>query len=302
MGKRLNNLLFYFGVLCAVLGANTAAAQSEAGRDHPLLERFGESTIIDYDRQSGVNYRLVLGNLRRIRGLVVAEEEERLRGDLTRITYEIPDSFSGRDVMAFFRAQAEQRGYANLFSCQGRGCGNSNYWANDVFDDRSLYGPERNQYYMAFQAESAAAYLVVYVITRANRRLYAHVEVLETASSGTLPMIEFSLENLLDAGGLRLYNLSFGSGDRLTGDDGLLPAVRLLQANPTLEIYIVAHLPGPAPLETLLEQSAQRARSVRDALIARGIDGRRIVARGVGPLAPLCSEGDCRERVEMVLR
>ena len=45
----------------------------------------------------------------------------------------------------------------------------------------------------------------------------------------------------------------------------------------------------------------QAAELVRQALINLGIDETRLIARGVGPLAPFCSEGNCEERVELVL-
>lgn len=277
----------------------------DAARDHPLLERFGESEIVEYRVENDVNYQLVLGNMRRLAGRVVPEESERLRGNLTRITYEVPQGFSAADVMEYFRAQVDERGYSNLFSCSGRGCGNSNYWANDVFDNRTLYGPERNQYYMALQADGdgdLTGYLAIYVITRANRQLYAHVEILESSERRVTPMVEFSAENLEEFRSLRLFGLEFDSSDRLVEQGGIQAAVQLLHQNPSLSVYVVAHLPGPGDLDELLARSGQRADQVRELLLEQGIAGGRVVARGIGPLSPLCSEGDCGERVELVLR
>ncbi len=233
------------------------------------------------------------------------EQAERLRGNLTRITYEIPQGFSGADVIDFYRAQADERGYTSLFSCNGRGCGNSNYWANDVFDNRLLYGPERNQYYMALQADGAdnrTSYLAVYVITRATRRLYVHLEVLESSQESATPTLELSLENLLEYRSLRLYSLEFDDSDRLIDQGGVGAVLQLLQQNPSLSVYVVAHMGGTGDLDELLRRSRQRAEQLRELLIQQGIDGDRIVARGVGPLAPLCSEGDCGARVELVLQ
>ncbi|MEZ5491838.1 MAG: DUF4892 domain-containing protein [Gammaproteobacteria bacterium] len=308
------NLRLLFGALLLLCWGGHAAAQlpgevSQA-RDHSLMARFSGATIVEYAEESDVNYRLVLGNMRRIAGRVVPEQADRLRGDLTRLTYEIPDGYNGADVIAFFRAQAERNGYVTLYSCEGRGCGNSNYWANEVFDNRSLYGPERNQYYMALRADGdqgAAAYLAVYVTTRTNQRLLAHLEILESgldggAADNVAPEGEGALGTLLESRSLRLYGLVFDAEDRLTEASGIDAVVRLLEQNRNLAVYVVAHLGGSGGLASLLQRSQRRAEQVREQLLLEGISGDRVLARGIGPLAPGCSEGDCDERVELVLQ
>ena len=290
-------------LLCQV-----AIAQSgqQAPADHALLERFPESTIVEYQEQADTLYELVLGNMRRIGGRVVAENSDRLRGNLTRITYEIPEGFSGDDVIEFYRAQIRDNSYVELFSCNGRGCGNSNYWANEVFENRSLYGPERNQYYSAVRSdgdEEAQSYAAIYVITRANRRLLAHIEILDvTVGDATAQPQAFSLDSLLLDGAVRVPGLTFDNEDRLIGSGGLEQVARLLQADPALRVFVVAHLQVPGRFDNLMQRSLRRAEQVRTELIARGVMGSRMAAQGVGPLAPLCSEGNCAERVELVIR
>jgi len=284
--------------------AQVPGAQGEGG-DHPLFSRFADSVIVDYRHESDANYRLVLGNMRRLAGRVVAEREQRLRGALTRITYEIPQGLALADAGEYYREQAEQRGYSLLYRCSGRECGNSNYWANEVFNDRSLYGPERGQSYLVWRTESAGgdtAYLVLYLITRANRRQLAHLEILETGRPDQSVVVELSSASLLEAGALRLPGLLFDAQDRLSDDRGLEAAARLLQEAPALTVYLVAHLAEPGELETLLARSQRRAELVRTRLIALGVNGGRVVARGIGPLAPLCESGACAERVELVLQ
>ena len=277
----------------------------QSGADHALLERFAESTIIAYQEQQDVNYRLVLGNMRRTAGRVVAEDSERLRGDLTRITYEIPQGYSSADVMAFYKSQSDDKGYLELFSCNGRDCGNSNYWANEVFEDRLLYGPERNQFYLALQTgsdDNPQSYAVVYVIARANRRLLAHIEVLDLVADNSdyAPNIPFTA--LLRTGALIVPNLSFDSQDRLVDAESLDQLAGFLQANPSLQLFVVAHLRDQGGFEVLMERSLRRAEQVRAGLVARGVSRSRLVAQGVGPLAPLCLDSDCSERVELVVR
>ena len=121
---------------------------------HSLINGYPYSEIIERNLQRDINHRIVLGGLERIRGEVIPEDSERLRGDVTRITYEVSQEFTGADVYQFFKEEIDSRNYEMLFECVGRGCGSSNYWANDIFRNRILYGPESNQYYMAFRAGS----------------------------------------------------------------------------------------------------------------------------------------------------
>ena len=287
----------------------TAQVNSGAGNlgDHPLLDRFPDSTLEEIEVVEDVNYRLVLGALQRQRQEVVPENSERLRGDLTKLTYQVSQDFTGAEVYEFFVDQLERRGYETLYSCTGRSCGSSNYWANDIFGNRILYGPERNQFFLAVRAgggSEARAHLSIYVITRANRRIYAYVEVIEDdVSRGVVDVSSPELLEALNAqGAVALPMVSFDSEGQLAPETDLSPVVELLQSERSLQFYVVAHLGGAEPLETLLARSAGRAEVLRQALIARGVSGDRLTAQGVGPLAPVCNITDCTERAELVLR
>ena len=307
-----------------------SAAQSEdvvvGFSDHELIAGFADSEIIERELQRDINYRIVLGALERIRGEVIPEDSERLRGDVTKITYEVSQEFTGEDVYGFYQEQLTNNDYELLYSCEGRECGSSNYWANDIFRNRILYGPERNQYFMAFRANSAlqsTPYFSVYIITRVNRKIYAYVEIVEPAGTQEPEQIAAVVEseepqlaeqsasaaasNLLqrlrEQGSVILPAFSFQSNDRLAAPVDVAALVSALNSDQTLSIYVVAHLKqDDQPLQILMQRSTARANSLRQALIAAGIEAQRIEAAGVGPLAPLCASGNCEERVEIVLR
>ena len=291
-----------------MLPALSGKAQQHSGSDHPLLSRFPDSEIVSVEFDEDINYRLILSGLQRTRGLVIPDESERLRGDVTRIVYDVPQEFSGEDVYRFFREQMQERNYVELFTCSGRGCGSSNYWANDIFRNRILYGPELNQYYLAMRADNGAEtppHLAVYIITRGNRRIYAYVEIIEVGGAQTrLDIIDSNilLETLQDSGALIIPDISFTPDDVLTGDSELQLVANLLRNNPQLAVYIVAHLGGDEALEVLMNRSLLRAEFLRRRLMDLGIDGQRLDARGVGPLAPGCNADDCIDRIELVLQ
>jgi len=304
------------GLLLLALLSTPAHAQSAgeqtAGADHPLLMRFPDSEIVEYDRTNELNHQLVLGTLQRTRGEVVPESAERLKGRVTRIVYAIPSDYQVSDVREFFAQQLRERGDSILFSCEGRACGSSNYWANDIFKRRILYGPERNQYYLAARSNTALEndpFLALYLITRANKRLYAYVEIIESeiaVAPQALVNEGLLAATLREKGSVVLplvqFTIAGGADEELADLSALDYLVRLLRIDPEIRVYLVSHLSAPErSLESLLEQSENRAQLIKAVLLEKGIVGARIEAAGVGPLAPSCALSDCSDRIELVL-
>ncbi|MDF1766073.1 MAG: DUF4892 domain-containing protein [Gammaproteobacteria bacterium] len=304
----LNFRLIWACVLAIGFWAGGAFGAAEQPRDHPLITSFPGSEIAEYDVVEATNHVFVLGNLQRTRGEVVPAAAEKLRGRVTQIVYALPEDFEGGEVKEYFDAQLKERGYEVLFDCEGRACGSSNYWANDIFKRRILYGPERNQYYIAARAKTALEedpYLSLYLITRANRRLYAYLEVVETvvASDPQILINEGLLaQALLTEGSVILPPVAFTPDGEVESPEAIAYLVRLLQQNPSLSVFIVSHTAlGADGLNAARERSLTRAKSVRATLVEQGIDGVRVVAEGIGPLAPACPLSDCAERLELVI-
>ena len=294
--------------LLFLLISSNLIAQPSSFRDHPLFAGFPDSEIIEIEFVEDVNYRLVLSSLQRTRGLVSSEVSERMRGDVTKIVYEVSNEFSGQDVYDYFREQIERQSYTELFTCAGRECGSSNYWANDIFRNRVLYGPERNQFYLAIRGGPEAElspHMALYIITRGNRRLYAYFEIVEIGGSETrIDIVDTTdlISTLESQSSIVVSGISFEDDLGLTDDSDLTSTVNLLQADPSLQVYLVVHLSGDEGVDTLIQRSQQRSNVLRQLLIGRGLDGNRIIAKGVGPLAPSCNADICGDRVELVLQ
>lgn len=283
-------------------------AQSSSLVDHELIERFPGAEIVDYRTPGQTNYSLALDRMQRVNGRVSAGREERVDGVLTRITYRIPEGYTSADVFAHYSEQMLAGG-PELFRCQGRGCGSSSFWANDVFENRILYGPEAEQYYLAStvggDAQHISAYLILYVITRGNRNVYAHLDIVEpTDLVSDLPTTSpqaLALQ-LQQEGSVIVQGVGFDRRDEMVDEGGFTVLLNTLRNAPLMQVYIVAHLGGNDPLEQLLARSTERARSLANRLIDSGINAARILPQGVGPLAPACLQAPCSDRVEIVLR
>ena len=304
----INTLFLATVVLLAMMsGASLAQDEELALGDHPLIERFPDSVLEEIEVVEDISYRLVLGTLQRNREEVIPENSQRLRGDVTKLTYQVSQQFNGEDVHNFFIEQIAEKGYEVLFTCSGRACGSSNYWANDIFRNRILYGPERNQYFLAIRApkqDAPAAHISLYIITRANRRIYAYLEIVEeVVSSGVISMVAPELlQTLNESGAVALPEIEFTADNQLSEQSSLQPTLELLRSNPDMQFYLVAHLAGESPLPVLMARSKARAEYLREQLIANGVQASRLIAEGVGPLAPACDLINCSERVELVLR
>ncbi|MDO8908023.1 MAG: DUF4892 domain-containing protein [Pseudohongiella sp.] len=304
-----------FLISTALVFCQAVVADVAGSSDYARFERFPGSQIVDYRVENNAVYSLALGRMQRAAGRVAPSQSERFQGNLRRITYEIPDGFNAQEVFNHFRTQLLSANQRELFNCQGRDCGSSNFWANDVFGNRILYGPETGQFYMAStyeseqQQQTVSGYAALYVVTRANRRLYAHVEFLELSASQAAEqraaqiVSPQALAARLEQDGLAVVpGLVFNENDELGDSEGLELLAAVLSADSLLNIYIVGHLQAEAPLAEQIQRSRERAETVRSSLIAAGIAADRLEAQGVGPLAPFCRPGPCRQRIEVVVR
>jgi hypothetical protein len=212
----------------------------------------------------------------------------------TAVTYEMPSDVDRAEVVAHYeRALAGEV----LFTCRSRDCGRSNGWANRVFGEAVLYGPDQNQFYRAVERDGVL--IAAYVIERGNRRVYAHVEAL-------VP------EGALDAvTNTRLTRELAGDGAAIIRGveprrDGSLPANAAevlgevggrLSIFPREEIWVVCHLYGSEPPQTLIDRSGTCAQTVVELLTRDG--GPALKPFGAGPLAPRA--GNQSPRVELVM-
>ena len=301
-------LLKFFAVLLFSIWQHAALAQSDSPMlgDHPLVSRFPDSTLEDIEVVEDASYRLVLGSLQRNREVVVPENSQRLRGDVTKIVYQVPQQYTAQEVYDYFQTQFDGKDFVELFSCSGRGCGSSNYWANDIFSNRILYGPERNQFFSAFrigEEGAATAHLSLYVITRANRRIYAYMEIVEESLSRGVVAIASPelLETLNQRGVVTVPGVQFDQDGSLSDGTDLSAVIELLQSNPQMRFFVVGHLAGEANLDQLIQRSTERAELVRQELVRNGIAENRQEAQGIGPLAPACEIADCADRIELVI-
>ncbi|MBL4611464.1 DUF4892 domain-containing protein [Halopseudomonas sp.] len=141
------------------------------------FEPFPGSRVTQSEVLTEADHSFVIGLVRKVNNRLRAEREVVATGELVRVTFEIPRHHSRVEAFDHAREQLLAQPHTMLFFCEGRECGSSALWANEVLDNARLYGPDDNQVYLALSLDQQPQQLVsVYAVTRGNRRVYLHID------------------------------------------------------------------------------------------------------------------------------
>lgn len=283
--------------LVGLLSSEAAVAEERdlSGSRDPLgLARVPHSWIVGYNRDDDLRPReYALGRVDKTRRDVRVEHEVRASATREWATYEMPAGTQQQDVIDHYLRLLNTEA---LFSCRGRDCGRSNLWANEIFKIANLLGPDQNQFY--FAGERGSALIALYIIERGNKRIYAHLEVLEPEARVALSQNDAVLEQLAGRGQAILEGIApdreGNFGAEAVSRLGALQAGLLVFEGQT--IYVVCHLYGSQPAARLIELST--ACSGRAAGLLGSEGGPELVPFGAGPLLPRTGNGS---RIELVL-
>ncbi len=259
-------------VLLRVLPLFLFSSMAFANEAAPLPKGITIDQSAELDKQTAQtvrNYRFPLGAVVKINRDVRIDKEQQLSGQLTRTTWEMPKSFDPNELLERLRDQVISQKGEILFECEGRDCGTSNIWANDLFNNADLYG--RDDYQRYFAAELEDQYLAAYAVRRGNRRVYLHLDQI-TEAEQAVPWLEL----LVDRGWVKLPD---------TEEPTLKLLADHLQKNSS-PIRIVGHQQGID--QGIAEQESKRlAERVASYLVDRaGVRAHQFEVHGLGALAP----------------
>jgi hypothetical protein len=145
----------------------------------PDLQPWSHAKEFSRSSPGETDYLLGLGALQKVGGRWRHKHSEALRGDLTRVTWQVDEGFTAGEAYDWYRQQLSV-GAALLFECQGRSCGSSAQWASRVFEERELYGHDGRQHYGVWrlQRDDVNWFVVLYASDRANRRHFLRLDTL----------------------------------------------------------------------------------------------------------------------------
>jgi hypothetical protein len=164
----------------AMLASAASAADLPGSRDFDSLARYPQAQIVAFKEQQVLERTYPLDSIRRISGRLRMSAQVSASGQLTAVTYQLPEVHTGIEAFERSRSQLLEDGAELLFWCEGRDCGSSSLWANAVFERSTLYGPDARQAYLLARLPGDSERLMaLYGITRGNGRPYLQVEQFE---------------------------------------------------------------------------------------------------------------------------
>ncbi len=179
--KRLSQLVMLVAVSLMAVSAVVSAQM-------PPPQPFADSRLEREVTISSPGHLVLFSPVREVNNEIRSAAKARLPVKGVGQLYEVQGGASREEARDHYLRELQARGAQILFECSGRNCGRSNVWANQIFDQSSLYGRDSNQDYLVAGSidENGKPWItLVYTVTRANQRQYAWVEHL-VAPQGTL--------------------------------------------------------------------------------------------------------------------
>lgn len=274
----------FSSILSRLLGLALLLAFAAKASSDMLLSSFPVAERVFSESRAVPEHLFVASSFSSSRGKLQGSALYSLKGEMTRETWEIPRLHEADDVMEFYVQAVQEMGGKELFRCRARDCGRSNDWANVAFKRANLYGPDRNQRYLAAvvpRAGAAPMAIGVYVIRRGNQRLYVHLEqvAVESGLGPLLASLETQREVFFSAA---MVNQPRRLEQRLS--DWLSNAQSL---NGEFRVYVVSYHRGARQSsQDNLRVAQQQADTLKSWLITRRIPENRIQTVVVGPWGP----------------
>ncbi|OMH38719.1 DUF4892 domain-containing protein [Motiliproteus sp. MSK22-1] len=290
--------LFMFGASMV-----SASVDVSGSADSDVLERYPLSYIDQYTQLLVPEYRLALGRMKKVNGVISPEKAEYIDGQLTRITYRIPSGHSSKAVFEYFQRQLESIPHDVLFSCEERNCGSSSEWANSQFGIAKLYGVDREQYYLAAKLNlDEGVTVVLYSVRRGNRRVYLHLDVIRPAAAVAgdegVMAVDAVIRRLQQGDRVAVLDKDWKASELKVLADALLS---LLSERPLSDIWLIGHQEKRGPFERLQNDARVYAENLKEMLVGLGVQEARLRTFGVGPLAPAYNSEVPDNRIEIMV-
>ncbi len=279
-----------------------------AQEDHPLVSRYaGASWLCSYVN----NYTsyLIATEPGTSDGIPNALTPE---GKLSGYIYLGP---KGRSLLEIFRNYEQQllkggfdilfscigdkcmaRGYANFFVLTFGSYGNANKIEQRTNNDCPKYTSKvySGSHYLSARKNTAngTAYVVL-ALAETNEQVYIFLDILETTAMETGKVkvdAAYMARSISESGKVVLYDILFETGKAtiLPASETILNEIAaFIKTRPGRTFYVAGHTDDTGSLDANMTLSQQRADAVAKALASRGISAAQLIARGIGPLAPL---------------
>ncbi|MFT7185951.1 MAG: hypothetical protein ACI84K_001339 [Pseudohongiellaceae bacterium] len=165
----LSVFLLSFGQI-SLVSADTSA------NDSSVIILYPHASLEYHKVKSGDGHQFLISTPQRISNTLQIEKEVLLAGDRHDLLLNITSRGTRKAAFLFYQKLFVQQGDV-LYSCEERGCGNSSYWANRIFNESKLYGRDGDQYYLAgrLSVNEKNYFVSVYIIQNGRRQDYIYL-------------------------------------------------------------------------------------------------------------------------------
>ena len=276
---------FFAGLVLAAACITTAAWAQLPPQGHPLVPGYPGSWM---DQPSEVvafdEFDLPIGPNKDGKVSQVAH----LEGKVTTFCYRSPEGRSVLEIFRNYESAFKKAGFTTLFTCKGGQCG-------DQIGLKGLgylpYSDEARYLAVKLPRPEGDVYIGLHVQAIDTKFVVVEVKPMET---GLVKISADGLKkDLFQAGHVAVYEILFDTAKaelKPQSEAALREIATLLTWNPTLKLHVVGHTDNVGELAQNLELSRRRAQAVVTALATtHKVAGTRLLAQGVGPLAPVAS-------------
>jgi len=309
--NRQNLKLFVAVVFCVAAAAVSARAQSkdvEGSKDHPLISRYPGSFIREYHTTDFDEFTLPLG---KVNGGVLVKSQH-LEGKITYINYATPPERSDLEVYRNYEEALKTAGFEVLFACvHNDGCGIADLTLSGMPGGKRRWFSNSERILSAKLSRPAGdVYLCLEQSAWGEHYVALFIVEPKPMETGMITVNAAALAGgLVRVGHVEVPGIFFDfnkSDVKPESQPALEEVAKMLKANPSMRVWVVGHTDSVGTVEANQKLSEARAAAVAKTLVANyAISATRLKGYGVGPLAPVASNGSeegraKNRRVELV--
>ncbi len=311
-GKHLWLVAFSIMLLSATQAAS-GSRDVPGSKDHPLLSRYPGSYIYRYSQKEFDRLYLLAGPVPSpSAGDVAKAERKRLEGKVTLIQYQAPRNRSAYEVFRNYEGAVREAGFSVLYLGRGREISGIRKFLDEYTDFWNVYATRDDPskyFYLAAKTPLGDKAISLFVADSYDGpKVFLGVVEARSMETGLITA-EVMAEELGRSGHVPIYGILFdfdSTAIRPESRPVIEEIATLLRDSPSLKLYVVGHTDNVGGLDYNMDLSKRRAEAVVRELVDRhGIDADRLRAFGVGPLAPVATNGTAagrakNRRVELV--
>lgn len=167
----------YLILVCLLLCSTLASADSFDLGPVAVELPVGANLSKQRNEADKAGHLIPLGALEKVNHQLEPEASDLVFALRASWTWSLPFARSTDQVSKALRTQLKQSA-EELYQCDGRSCGSSSYWANSIFNQSVLYGPEQFQRYAVYRLADPGSHLMLYVAQRATGEIFLHIELI----------------------------------------------------------------------------------------------------------------------------